>query len=122
MSLLGSDPSTQAHCLRTFRIEHNRMDVYIMPGVVNCFSCALDTMGNVSWQLQDGEHVPASLSSDAVTDGNFLVIAMPDDYVLPGTSGRRTIVCTSLVNQQTLEARLGSPSKNGISKNQIVIL
>ena len=126
MSLLGSDPSTQAHCVRTFWIEYDRMDVYIMPEVANCFSCALDTMGNVSWQLQvnmpDGEHVPVSLSPDAVTVGNFLVIAMPDDYVLPGTSGRRTIVCTSLVNQQTLEARLGSPSKNGISKNQIIIL
>ena len=81
-----------------------------MPGVVNCFSCALDTMGNVNWQVDlDGDLVPVSLSPDAVTDGNFLVIAMPENYVLPGTSGRRNIVCTSLANGQIFDARLASP-------------
>ena len=76
-----------------------------MPGVVNCFSCALDTMGSVSWQVElDGDLVPVSLSPDAVTDGNFLVIAMPENYVLPGTSGRRSIVCTS-PNGQIFDVR-----------------
>ena len=30
-------------------IEQDRMDIYITSGVVNCFSCALDTMGDVNW-------------------------------------------------------------------------
>ena len=82
-----------------------------MPGVVNCFSCALDTAGgNVAWQVElHSDLVPASLSPDVVINGNFLVIAMPDDYVQPGTSGRRDILCSA--NSQNLEARLASPSK-----------
>ena len=85
-----------------------------MPGVVNCFSCALDNMGNVNWQVNmDGDLVPVSLSPDAVTDGNLLVIAMPDDYVLPGTAGTQDIVCISILNgQNQLEAQLASPSKS----------
>lgn len=83
-----------------------------MPGLVNCFGCALDTMGNVNWQVEmNGDLVPASSSPDAALNGNFLVIATPENYVLPGSSGRRTVQCTSLVNGQTLEARLASPSK-----------
>ena len=67
-------------------------------------------MGSVRWQVQlDGDLIPSSLSPDAETDGNFLVIAMPDNYVQPGNSGRRDIVCTSTVNGQNLEARLASP-------------
>ena len=82
-----------------------------MPGVVNCFSCALDTTsGSVSWQVElDGDSVPVSSSPDAVVNGNFLVIAMPDNYVQPGTAGRRDIHCSA--NHQSLEARLASPSK-----------
>ena len=86
-----------------------------MPGVVNCFSCALDSNGSVSWKVHnvtvdgDLELVPVSSSSDAVADGNFLVVAMPETYVQPGPSGRRNIVCISLVNGQILEARLASP-------------
>ena len=91
---------------------NDRTDIIIEPGVVNCFSCALDTNGSVIWQVElDGELVPVSSSPDATTDDNFLVIAMPDNYVQPGTSGRRDIVCTSLVNSQNLEARLASPGK-----------
>ena len=41
----------------------------------------------------------------------FLVITMPDKYVLPGTSGRRDISSYSTVNGRTLEARLALPSK-----------
>ena len=97
----------------TFRIEQDRIDIYITPGIVNCFSCALDSMGGVNWQVElDGDLVPASLSPDAATDGNLLVIAMPDNYIQPGTGGRRDIVCTSAVNNaQNLEARLASPGE-----------
>ena len=87
-----------------------------MPGVVNCFSCALDTVGNVNWQVElDGDLVPVSSSPDAVTDDNFLVIAMPDNYVQPRNSGRRDIVCNSAVNGQNLEARLASPGRSSSS-------
>ena len=87
-----------------------------MPGVVNCFSCALDTIGSVNWQVDtDGDLVPVSLSPDAEADGNFLVVAMPDNYVQPGTSGRRNVKCTSVVTGQPLEARLASPSKSRFS-------
>ena len=108
----GSAQSTPPpQCVQNFRIEQDRIDLYIMPGVVNCFSCALDTTGgSVSWQVElDGDLVPVSTSPDTVVSDNFLVIAMPDDYVQPGTSGRREISCS--VNNQYLEARLVSPSK-----------
>ena len=99
-----------AQCVQTFRIEQDRVDLYIAPGVVNCFSCALDPNGRVSWKVQlENELVPVSSSPDAVVIGNFLVITMPDDYVQPGTAGRRDISCT--VNDQHLEARLASQSK-----------
>ena len=90
------------------------MELYITPGVANCFSCALDTMGPINWQVDlDGDLVVVTLSPDAVAVGNFLVIAMTDSYVQPGTSGRRNIVC-SLANNEALrlEARLASPSKS----------
>ena len=83
-----------------------------MPGVVNCFSCVLDTTGgSVSWQVElDGDPAPVPVSSlpDIVVDGNFLIIAMPDNYIQPGTVGRRDIHCSA--NSQSLEARLASPS------------
>ena len=61
-----------------------------MPGVVNCFSCALDNKSDVTWQvsLPNGELIPVSSSPDVIIDGNFLVFVMPEIYVLPGTSGR----------------------------------
>ena len=37
-------------------IELDRIDVYIMPGRVNCFSCALDTNGSVAQEVdRDGD-------------------------------------------------------------------
>ena len=103
----GSCQSPPSQCVQTFQIERDRMDINVMPGVVNCFSCALDTTGDIAWLVEmDGDLVLAAESPDAVTDGNFLVIAMPDSYVLPGPSGRRNIACASLVNEQTFEARL----------------
>jgi hypothetical protein len=84
-------------------------DIDIVPGVVNCFICALVTNGDVIWQVElDGVLVPVSLSPDAVAIGNFLVIQMPDDYVPSGPSGRRNISCISLVDGQTIEARIVS--------------
>ena len=111
--MIGSAQSTPPlQCVQNFRIDRNRIDLYIMPGVVNCFNCTLDTAGgSVSWKVElDGDLVPVSTSPDAVVNGNFLIIAMPDDYVQPGTSGRRDISCT--VNDQHLEARLASQSKH----------
>ena len=85
-----------------------------MPGVVSCFSCALDANGTsqVVWEIEaDGTLVSVSLSTSNVTTvGNFLVIWMPDSYVLPGTAGRQTIACVHNINEQ-FEARLVSPSK-----------
>ena len=110
----GPEP---AQCAQTFRIEQDRTDIYIVPGVVNCFSCALDTIGNVAWQVDlDGSLVPAT-SPSALAFGieivnNFLVITMPESYILPGTAGRQVITCGSLLNFQSLEARLASPSEN----------
>ena len=83
--------------MHILRVEHDQMDLYITPGVVNCFSCVLDTNGSVAWQVMvNGDLVPLSSTPNAEADGNFLVIAMPEDYILPGTSGRRGILCTSL--------------------------
>ena len=79
-------------------------------------------MGDVAWQVElDGDPIPASSSPDVVVNGNFLVIAMPDDYVQPGTSGRKDIVCYSLINGQTLEARLASRSKLFVKMSTAVL-
>ena len=108
----GSGSGQPPQCVETFRIEQDRIDLFIVPGVVNCFSCALDTGGDVAWQVElDGVLVPVSLSPDALADGNCLIIEMPDNYVLPGLSGRRNITCTSLVDGRTFEARLASLGK-----------
>lgn len=108
---LCQSPLPPSQCVQTFLIERDMMDISIMPGVVNCFSCALDTPGPVAWLVEmDGELVQTSLSPDAVTvtklNGSFLVIAMPDNYVLPGPSGRRIIACISEIDEQSFEARL----------------
>jgi hypothetical protein len=51
------------------------VDLYITPGLVNCFSCALDAGGSVNWQVElDGDLVPASTSPDVAVDGNFLLL------------------------------------------------
>ena len=81
--------------------------------MVNCFSCFLDTVGSVVWQveLDNGDRVQPDLSPDAEAVGNFLVLAMPENYVEPGTAGRKYIVCTSQLNNSNVEVRLASPSK-----------
>ena len=106
---------TPAQCVNNLRIVTDREDLYIMPGVVNCISCDLDSMGNVAWQIEvNRDLIPTTspaAAEFATTENNYLILATPEGYVLPGTSGRKIIVCTSLVNAQTLEARLASPSK-----------
>ena len=83
----------------------------------------MDTNGSVAWQVEvDRDYVHLSSYPDAEAIGNFLVIAMPENYVLPGTSGRRTILCINVVTDQQLEARLASPSKRveaSFSHNEI---
>ena len=117
--MIGSAQNTPPlQCAQNLRIEQDRIDLFIIPGVVNCFSCALDTTdGSIIWQVEmNGNQVPVSSSPDAVVNhDNLLVIAMPDNYVQPGTSGRRDIRCYSSANNQRLEARLASPSKQAKS-------
>lgn len=126
-----SGQTPPAQCAENLRIVQDHADLYITPRAVNCFSCALDTLGDVSWQIAtlDGRFWPPSpgdsgrfndtssgRSVRSLTEqGNFLVLEMPDDYILPGMFGRRTIQCTSDVNGQTLQARLASPGKNTIA-------
>ena len=96
-------------CEQTFQIERDQININIVPGVVNCFSCALNASGDVDWLVEmNGNLVPASSLPDAEVDGKFLVIEMPDNCVPPGLSGGRNISCTSLVDGQTFEARLVS--------------
>ena len=95
--------------MQTFLITQDD-EIYIEPGVVNCFSCALE---NVAWLVEEGgDLVPPSVSPNAEAIGSFLVIAMPDNYVTPGTAGRQEIVCVTDVQGQNYEVRLASPSKS----------
>ena len=91
--------------METFRIEEDGIDIFIIPGVVNCFSCALDTQVEVVWQTEGSE---APLERD-----NYLIIAIPETYILPGISGRRNITCISTIDNGLLplRARLASPCK-----------
>ena len=82
-----------------------------MPGVVNCISCNI--MGDIAWQIEvDGDLILSIAAAQFVsTMNNYLIIAMPEDYVEPGTSGRRDILCSAPTGTPSLEARLASPSK-----------
>lgn len=109
---LGQTGAPPSQCVQTFLITQDD-EIYIEPGVVNCFSCALE---NVAWLVEEGgDLVPPSLSPNAEAVGSFLVIAMPDNYVTPGTAGRQEIVCIRLtesdVQGQNFEVRLASPSR-----------
>ena len=94
--------------MHTLRIENDREDLYIMPGVTNCISCAV--AGNVIWQITVNNILTpvSSASQIASTENNYLIIPSPESYVLPGQPGRRDIEC---VGASSLEARLASPSK-----------
>ena len=115
---MGSGQIPPSQCAQTFQIEQDVIDINIISGVVTCFSCALDSTGpgDVVWLVEmDGNLVPVSTLSNAVADGNFLIIEMPDDFFPPGPSGRRNISCISLVNGQTFEARLVSMGEQQIA-------
>ena len=97
-----------SQCVHTLRIENDRVDLYIMPGVTNCISCAV--AGDVVWQITvNGILTPASSAPQiASTENNYLIIPSPESYVLPGQPGRRIIECNGA---SSLKARLASPSK-----------
>ena len=104
---------TPSQCVHNLRIETDRQDLYIMPGVVNCISCNI--MGDIAWTIEvDGDQIPTTsptAAQFASTMNNYLIIEMPEDYVEPGTSGRQDIVCSAPAGTPLLEARLASPSK-----------
>ena len=110
---LGLTQTPPAQCVHNLRIETDRQDLYIMPGEVNCICCNI--VGDIAWQIDvDGDLIPATTSAAAQfvsTMNNYLIIAMPEDYVLPGTLGRKDILCSAPVGSPSLEARLASPSK-----------
>ena len=97
-----------SQCVHTLRIENDREDLYIMPGVTNCISCAV--AGDVNWQITVNDIlIPVSAASQITyTENNYLIIPSPESYVLPGQSGRQNIECNGA---SSLEARLASPSK-----------
>ena len=98
-----------SQCMYTLRIDNDRADLYIMPGVTNCISCVV--AGNVVWQITvNGILIPASSALQiASVENNYLIIPSPESYVLPGQSGRRMIECIGA--SSSLGPRLASPSK-----------
>ena len=65
----------------------------------------------------DGDLVPATSPAAAqfsTTMNNYRIMAMPEDYVEPGVSGRQDILCSAPAGTPSLEARLASPSKINI--------
>ena len=102
-------------CVQNFRIDTDHADLIIVPGVINCFSCALDNASNpatIFWEVSlDSEFVPATSVPFIDIEGNFLILPTPESYVEPGTAGRRDLVCTDS-NGQELEARLVSPGNH----------
>ena len=110
---LGLTQTSPAQCVHNLRIETDRQDLYIMPGVVNCISCNI--IGDIVWQIEvDYDLILISsptAAQFAITVNNYLIITTPEDYVLPGTLARRDIVCSTPVGTPSLEARLASPSK-----------
>ena len=97
--------------MHTLRIENDWEDLYITPGVTNCISCAV--AGGVLWQITvNGILTPVSSAPQiASTENNYLIIPSPENYVLPGQSGRRNIECIGASYASSLETRLASPSK-----------
>ena len=72
-----------------------------------------DLRGTIAWQVEENRDLVAPAQSpNTEVVGNFLVIASPDTYITPGTSGRRDIVCTSQADGRNYEVRLASPSKS----------
>lgn len=99
--IVTSGQAPPENCGRIFLIDQNGLDLYITPGVLNCFSCLLET---VSWQIEMG-------IANTSGSGRFLLLDMPESYVRPGPSGRRNITCTSVPPGRQFQARLASPGR-----------
>lgn len=104
----GLCQSPPSQCVETFRIVQDMMNISIVSGAVNCFSCALDTMDAVDWLIEMDEGViTADESPDVITNGNFLVVPMPISFISSASDGIRTIACASQIDEdQILRARL----------------
>ena len=106
----------QARCAKTTTLSRAFVDVIVELGEVNCFTCSQPQ----TWIATDENSLVISVSPesplliDGVTvvevDGDYLILPDPGAYVLPGTSGRRNIICFDNVGI-FYEARLTSPGK-----------
>ena len=107
---------TPARCARTTTLSAPFTDIVIELGEVNCFTCSQV----LSWTATNDMGNPVSVTSasplliSGVTvveiEGNYLILPSPGQYVLPGNSGRRNIICSDIIGD-TYEARLSNPSK-----------
>ena len=88
-----------------------------MPGVTNCFSCS-SVATDPSWTIELGDAIVAVPTTTFLTVGTttviaingFVVLPMPQLYVLVGNTGRRDLVCMDSVGSE-YEARLISPGE-----------
>ena len=113
--ILGTSQAP-ARCATTTTLSGPFADIIIELGEVNCFTCSQV----ISWTANNDMGNPISVTSASpleiggVTvvevEGNYLVLPSPGQYVPPGTSGRRNIICTDTM-ADTYEARLSNPSK-----------
>ena len=108
-------------CVVSYRIvDAVHAEFIITPGVVNCFSCALEIESNIEWEVEDGARIlrvipgaPLALAGGTTieVEGNILILPMPELFVLPGNSGQMDIVCRSDSGQR-YNATLNSPSRS----------
>ena len=93
-------------CEATFITDGALNQLYIIPSVKNCFRCALETMGLITWQvILPGSPLPVDIGTMtpfAMVDGNTLIISDPETFVLPGLSGARQIICNGVGQQIAL--------------------
>ena len=103
-----------AECVETFNLDQTHPDFIIMPGVTNCFSCSLS---NPSWAVEiGGVNIPVPTTTHLtvgtttiIARNGYVVLSMPQLYVLAGNVGRRDLVCMDLAGTEYREARLVSP-------------
>ena len=113
--ILGTSQAP-ARCATTTTLSGSFTDIIVELGEVNCFTCSLV----ISWTANNDMGNPISVTSASplvigVTtvvevEGNYLVLPSPGDYVLPGSGGRKNIICSDN-SGNTYEARLSNPSK-----------
>ena len=100
-----------------FDLNQGRQDIIIVPGVINCFSCS-PAATDPSWTVEVSGTIVAVPITTPLTAGTttvvarngFVVLPMPELYVLAGNIGRKNLVCTDLVGTE-YEARLISPGE-----------